>query len=107
MYDRITKKKIRRKNRLDQAASDKASMMTQMKQMLQHLQMFTAAMAEFAKGDNWAARTSDKGTVTYVWIEGGNPQGLADAVMTKVFGRNWKEQMKSQENVSKIKVVSK
>jgi len=105
MYERMNAKKVRRKNRLDQAASDKASMMTQMKQMLQHLQMFTAAMAEFAKGDNWV--TNPDTTNIPMWVGQGNPQGLADAVMTKVFGRNWKEQMKSTEDVSKIKVVSK
>jgi len=100
MYERPNAKKIRRKNRLDQAASDKVSMMKQMKDMLLHLQMFTAAMAEFAKGENWAA--TDK---KIFWLGDGNPQGLADAVMQKVFGPKWKDQMKTKEDISKIKVV--
>jgi len=100
MYERPTARKIRRKNRLDQAASDKASMMTQMKQMLQHLQMFTAAMSEFAKGDNWAA--TDK---KVFWLGSGNPQELADKIMIKVFGPNYKKQMETKEDISKIKVV--
>jgi len=108
MLNLSTAKKIRRKNRLDQAASDKASMLEQMKQMLGHLQLMTKLVAEMSKGENWVARTvvgMPQGE--RIWVGEGDPQELADKLMIKVFGPNYKKQMETKEDLSKIKVVPK
>jgi len=89
-------KEIKRKTLLEKAAADRQEYTLREKALVGAIGKMRAAMLMFAEGENWALKDRrflgwppGKARSDYIWVGEGNPQKLADTVMTGVFGKDY------------------